>query len=234
MKAAEALKREAAARAVDEVRDGMVLGLGTGSTVAHFLELLGERLRDGDLRGVSGIPTSVRTADAAHTHGIPLTGFDAHHELDLTVDGADEVDPALDLIKGLGGALLREKVVAQVSKRLLIVVDESKRVHALGTRAPVPVEVASFGWQLHVPFLESFGARPVLREVGGEEGVPYATDNGNYVLDCFFEEGVPDPRELERALGERTGVVECGLFLGLATRVVVAGEGGIEVLERPA
>lgn len=224
------LKRAAAARAVEEVESGMVLGLGTGSTVAHFLELLAGRLEGDGLVDVRGVPTSERTERQARALGIPLTDLEGDPRLDLTVDGADEVDPSLDLIKGLGGALFREKLVAQASQRLLIVVDAGKLVSRLGLRAPVPVEVVPFGWTLHVPFLASQGARPVLRT--REDGRPYTTDNGNHILDAHFEHGLRDPQALDEALGRRTGVVESGLFLGLAHQVVVAGEDGIEVRER--
>lgn len=227
---ADALKEAAARQAVAEVESGMVLGLGTGSTVAHFLTGLGERLRDGDLRDVVGVPTSTRTADAAQAHGIPVSGFAEHPTLDLAVDGADEVDPALDLIKGLGGALLREKIVATASRRLVIIVDEEKLVEGLGRRSPLPVEVAAFGWQLHLPFLASLGARPTLREE--TDGAPYTTDNGNYVIDCDFPEGIDDPGALEEALRVRVGVVETGLFLGMTDRVIVGTQDGTRVLEQ--
>lgn len=226
----DALKEAAARRAVDEVESGMVLGLGTGSTVAHFLLALGERLRDGDLRDVVGVPTSIRTADAAQAQGIPVEGFAEHDTLDLTVDGADEVSPDLDLIKGMGGALLREKIVANASRRLVIIVDEGKLVDRLGTRSPLPVEVAAFGWQLHLPFLASLGAEPALREETGEAA--YTTDNGNYVVDCAFPDGIDDAPGLEEALRTRVGVVETGLFLGMTDRVIVGAPDGPRVLER--
>jgi ribose 5-phosphate isomerase A len=224
------LKRAAAARALAEVESGMVLGLGTGSTVAHFLELLARALGNGELERISGVPTSERTAEAAEGLGIPLTTLEAHPELDLTVDGADEVDPELDLIKGLGGALFREKLVAQASGRLVIVADGGKRVERLGDRSPVPVEVVPFGWSLHVPFLADLGARPVLRV--HDDGVPYTTDNGNLIVDAHFDRHIPDPAALERALRARTGVVESGLFLGMAHGVALADEDGVRFLTR--
>lgn len=224
------LKEAAGRLAVDEVESGMVLGLGTGSTVAHFLTALGERLRDGDLRDVVGVPTSVRTADAAQAQGIPVEGFAEHDALDLTVDGADEVTPDLDLIKGMGGALLREKIVASVSRRLVIIVDEGKLVDGLGLRSPLPVEVAAFGWQLQIPFLESLGAEPALREE--TDGAAYTTDNGNYVIDCAFPDGIGDGPALEEVLQTRVGVVETGLFLGMTDRVIVGAPSGPRVLER--
>jgi len=223
------MKRAAAAEALSWVRSGMRLGLGTGSTMAHFIHLLGERIRDGALSGVVGVPTSIQTADRAHAVGIPLGPLHELAPLDLTVDGADEVGPRLDLIKGLGGALLREKMVAVASRRFLVVADESKRVQRLGTRAPVPVEVATFAWQIHFPFLESLGARPVLRT--HTDGAPSPTDNGNYVIDCFFPSGLPDPAGVDAEIRGRVGVVETGLFLGLASHAVIAGEDGLTVLK---
>ncbi|MSR35876.1 MAG: ribose-5-phosphate isomerase RpiA [Gemmatimonadetes bacterium] len=227
---ADGLKRAAAERAIEWVESGMRLGLGTGSTVAHFLDVLGERLRSGSLTGLIGVPTSVRTESRARGLGIALAELSEAQPLDLTVDGADEVDPGLDLVKGLGGALLREKMVAQASRRLVIMVDDSKRVRRLGTKAPLPVEVTRFGWRAHVPFLTELGCEPVLRL--GANGSPYLTDNGNHMLDCRFPQGMDNPGAVEDALRRRAGVVESGLFLGMATAVVVAGAGGITVLER--
>jgi ribose 5-phosphate isomerase A len=227
---AEQLKKAAAERALGWVESGMRLGLGTGSTVAHFLDALSERLRDGALTGVVGVPTSVRTEERARSLGIPLAELHDAQPLDLTVDGADEVDPGLDLVKGLGGALLREKMVAQASRRLVIMVDESKRVARLGTKAPLPVEVTRFGWRAHVAFLAALGCEPILRV--GSDGTPYVTDNGNHMLDCRFPAGMTDPGAVEDALRGRAGVVESGLFLGMASEVVVAGAGGVRVLER--
>ena len=230
MRTAEELKRAAAERAGERVSAGMRVGLGTGSTVAHFLDVLGERVARGELAGLVGVPTSVRTAERARELGIRLAELHEAEPLDLTVDGADEVDPGLDLVKGLGGALLREKMVAQASERLVIMVDESKRVRRLGARSALPVEVTRFGWQSHVPFLRELGCEPTLR-LGADRG-PYLTDNGNYVLDCRFPGGMENPGAVEDALRRRAGVVESGLFLGMASAVIVAGADGIEVLER--
>lgn len=224
------MKRAAAARALEWVASGMRLGLGTGSTVAHFLDLLGEGVRAGRLERLVGVPTSIRTEERARALGIPLAELHDAQPLDLAVDGADEVDPALDLVKGLGGALLREKMVAQASGRLIIMVDESKRVARLGMKAPLPVEVTRFGWRAQLPFLAELGCEPVLRL--GTDGSPYLTDNGNHMLDCRFPSGMDHPRAVDDALGRRAGIVESGLFLGLATVVVVAGTDGITVLER--
>jgi len=151
--------------------------------------------------------------------------------LDLTVDGADEVDPALDLIKGLGGALLREKMVAQATRQFVIIVDEGKLVPRLGTRSPLPVEVVPFAWRSHLPFLESLGAH-VERKVR-PDGEPYLTDNGNLIVHCRFPAGIGDPAELEAALASRAGIVETGLFLGLAQEVLVGGEGTVRSVSRP-
>lgn len=225
----ETLKRQAALHAAERVRSGMVIGLGTGTTVAHFLEILGARIRGGELKDVVGIPTSERTAAAARHHGIPLATLEDEPVLDITVDGADEVDPNLNMIKGMGGALLREKIVACASNYLVIIVDERKLVSRLGLRSPLPVEVVPFGWSLHLPFLDSLGAQPVLRT--WNHGEAFHTDSGHYILDCRFEGGIADPVRLERALRDRVGIIESGLFLGLADEVIVGGAAGVEVLK---
>jgi len=219
------LKRAAAAAALERVENGMALGLGTGSTVAHFLDLLGERVRDGGLPDVVGVPTSVRTASAAHARGIPVVSLEDHPVLDLAVDGADEVDPRLRLVKGMGGALLREKVVAQAARRFVVVVDRGKEVELLGTRSPLPVEVIPFAWSVHADHLRERGADVTLRAEDGGEA--YVTDNGNYVLDCRFPEGIDAPEELDRALAARAGIVETGLFLGLTDEVLVGTPDGV-------
>lgn len=225
---AERGKKAAGIRAAEAVRPGMVLGLGTGSTVAYFLAALGERVAAGELPGIVGVPTSVETESVARDLAIPLTTLEEAKSLDLTVDGADEVAPNFDLIKGLGGALLREKMVAQATRHLVIIVDERKVVGRLGTRSPVPVEVATFGWRSHLPFLGEFGAGATLRE--DSQGRPYRTDNGNFILDCRFPEGIPDPRALDLALAQRAGVLESGLFLGMAKEVWVGGLDGARKL----
>ena len=226
----EGFKRAAAVKAVEQVESGMRLGLGTGSTVAHFLDVLAARIGAGTVTGLVAVPTSVRTEERARELGIPLAELDETAPLDLTVDGADEVGPGLDLIKGLGGALLREKMVAQASSRLVIMVDDSKEVQRLGARAPLPVEVVRFGWRAQLTFLRQIGCEPTLRS--GEDGAPFVTDNGNHMVDCRFAGGMEDPEAVEDVLRRRAGVVENGLFLGMATAVVVAGAGGVRVLER--
>ncbi|HEX2095401.1 MAG TPA: ribose-5-phosphate isomerase RpiA [Longimicrobiaceae bacterium] len=226
----ESLKREAAVRAAEWIRDGMVVGLGTGSTVRHLLDHLAERRAGGEWGEIAGVPTSEQTASRARELGIPLRTFQEAPEVDLTIDGADEVDPELRLIKGLGAALLREKIVATASRAVVIIVDESKLVRKLGTRAPLPVEVDPFGAALQPPFLRSLGAEPVLRCTA--DGSPVVTDGGNHIFDCRFPGGIEDPEGLQAALDARVGIVENGLFLGLASAVVVAGAGGVRTILR--
>ncbi len=223
-------KEAAGVQAAAGIQSGMVLGLGTGSTVAFFLKALGTRLASGDLKDIVGVPTSLRTEAASRELGIPLTTLEEAGTLDVTVDGADEVAPNFDLIKGLGGALLREKMVAQATRHLVIIVDEGKIVSRLGTRSALPVEVAQFSWKSHRPFLLELGANPVLRAKG--DGSPYQTDNGNYILDCRFEGGIPDPGEIDLAFGARAGVLESGLFLRMAREVLVGGADGVRILDR--
>jgi ribose 5-phosphate isomerase A len=224
------LKQEAARRAMDFVRDGMVLGLGSGSTAGFFLEMLGKRLQSGDLQGIQGVPTSQKTAAHARDLGIPLTDLAEHSRLDLVVDGADEVDPQLDLIKGLGHALLREKILEIHAARFLVIVDESKLVERLGTRGPLPVEVVQFQVEAHVRWLGSLGCRAqLLREEGGS---PFVTDNGNYLVHCRFPAGIADPYDLAHRLEGRPGIVEHGLFLDMASMVIVASTAGTRILTR--
>ncbi|MBC7260402.1 MAG: ribose-5-phosphate isomerase RpiA [Chloroflexi bacterium] len=211
------------------VSSGMVLGLGTGSTARYAVEMIGERLRDGRLQDIVGVPTSKATEKIALEVGIPLTTLREHPVIDLTVDGADEVDPHLVLIKGLGGALVREKIVARASRQVVIIVDESKLVQTLGSKAPLPVEVIPFGWGTYLNQLRSFGCEPVLRMSGTE---PYISDGGNYIVDCRFER-IENPAKLECALNCIPGVVDNGLFVGLASLVIVASESGVREL-RPS
>jgi ribose 5-phosphate isomerase A len=225
----ERQKRAAAERAVDYVHAGMRLGLGTGSTARHVLDVLGERRRRGELRDIVGVPTSSATAEYAARAGIPLATLDALGSLDVAIDGADEFSPALDLIKGLGGALLWEKIVAAAASRFIVVVDESKRVRRLGERAPVPVEVVPFGWRTQLARFEDAGAQPALRLTAA--GEPFLTDGGHYIVDCAFAGGIADAGGLEARLRAAPGVVETGLFLGMASAVVVAG-GAVQVLDR--
>jgi len=220
-----ALKQQAADAAVAEVEDGMVVGLGTGSTAALAVAVLGARVKQG-LR-IVGIPTSERTAAQARSLGISLAGFDAHTQIDLTIDGADEVHTGtLDLIKGLGGALLREKIVAAASRRMTVVVDESKLVPALGG-VRLPVEIVAFGHEATMAHLRAGGADGVVRH--GPDG-PFRTDGGNLIVDCSFA-AIPDPSALHARLKGIVGVVETGLFIGMATRVIAGTQAGPRILE---
>jgi len=222
------LKRAAAYRALDFVKDGMVVGLGTGSTAFFVVEGLGKRVAEG--LSVVGIPTSERTAAQARSLNIPLASFAEHSSIDLTIDGADEVErDTLYLIKGLGGALLREKIVAAASRQLVIVVDQEKLVGRLGDHTPVPVEAVQFGWQATAAALKKLGAEPVLRHA--TEDHPFITDGGNYILDCRFGR-IADAKLLEQQIGMIVGVVESGLFIGRTSAVIVASEGGVEILAR--
>ncbi|PZE21694.1 ribose-5-phosphate isomerase RpiA [Paenibacillus xerothermodurans] len=215
-------KRLAGEAAVNYVEDGMLLGLGTGSTVYWSLQKIGELVQSG-LR-IRGAPTSAETEKIARQLGIPLIALSEVSELDLTIDGADEVNPDFQLIKGGGGALLREKMAASISRRFIVVVDNSKYVPALG-QFPLPVEVVPFGWQITRRQISGFGCEPVLRQVHGS---PFVTDNGNYILDCQFA-ALEAPEELHRQLNLIPGVVENGLFVNMADMVIIgASDGSIE------
>jgi ribose 5-phosphate isomerase A len=222
-------KRRAAEAAVAKISSGMVVGLGTGSTAALAVEAIGRRVREEGLK-ILGIPTSERTATQAKGLGIPLVDLGTHPRIDLTIDGADAVARGtLHLIKGLGGALLREKIVAAASSQMIVMVDKSKLDPAFGSLCPVPVEIIRFGWQATARPVSALGTEPALR-LGGD-GEPYVTDGGNLILDCRFG-AIADPAGLATALKQITGVVETGLFVGLATEVIVASTQGIEVLTR--
>ena len=221
------LKRAAADKAVEFVESGMVVGLGTGSTAAFAVDLIADRLDRGDLKDIIGIPSSLRTEMQARDRKIPLAGFDTHNEIDVTIDGADEVDPGLNLIKGGGGALLREKVLAQATQRNIIIVDESKLVPKLGTGWALPIEVIPFARGSAARFIESLGASVTLRRT--EEGTEFFTDQKNIILDADFGP-IADAAFVAARLNERAGIVEHGLFLGLAADVVVAGADGVRHL----
>ena len=223
------LKELSARHALTYVRDDMVLGLGSGSTHAYFLELLGERVRAGALTGIVGVPTSQATAGRARALGIPLATLANHARLDLVVDGADEVDGDLNLIKGLGRAMLREKIVEIHADRFVVVVDESKLVPRLG-HGPFPVDVVPFGLEAQLRWLNTLGCRAELRLE--KDGSPVITDDGNHMVLCYFPEGIADPYALARVLADRPGIAEHGLFLDMATDVIVAGREGIRVLRR--
>jgi ribose 5-phosphate isomerase A len=220
-------KKAAAEAAVKLVQDGMVVGLGTGSTAIRFVTALAKRVAEEHLR-IVGIPTSLKTVALARSLKIPLSTFAAHTQIDLTVDGADEVErDTLYLIKGHGGALLREKIVAAASKRLVIVADETKLVDRLGSLVSVPVEVVKFGWQATQRKLQDLGANPSLR-LGANKKL-YVTDGGNYIMDCAFGP-MEKPKEVAHHLDHVVGAVEHGLFLGLAKEVFVGGRDGVKVL----
>ncbi len=224
----DALKRNAAAAAVAMVDSGMLVGLGTGSTATHAIELLGERYRDG-LR-FTGVPTSKETARLARSFGIPLIESPTETSIDLTIDGADEIgETDLSVIKGMGGALLWEKIVAVTSKRVVIIADETKLAPRLSGRVAVPVEVVPFGWESTLMRLRALGCQPVLKR--NAQGEVYRTDSGNMVLDCKFD-GLDDPAATERALSMIVGVVESGLFIGLAATALVASEAGVRRIDR--
>lgn len=226
------LRQQSALWALDEVRSGMTLGLGSGRTAAHFIDLLGEKLQSGELSDIRGVPTSEASAARARQWGIPLVSLAQARELDLAVDGADEVDPALNLIKGLGRALLREKIVEIHARRLVIVVDEGKLSTKLGLKCPVPVEIVPFEAEVHLRWLDQLGSRAEF--YCEPDGTVIHTDNGNSMALCWFDGGIPDPAEVARCLAERPGVVEHGLFLGMAHKVIAAGADGIRILERRA
>jgi ribose 5-phosphate isomerase A len=224
-----AFKEKAADRAVEFVRSGMKVGLGTGSTAIFATRRIADLLQSGKLRDILAFATSKTTAAEAARLGIPLMSDDLPYDLDVTIDGADEVDPEMNLIKGGGGALLREKIVAQVSAREIIVVDETKPSPRLGTHWPVPVEVIPFAWTSQARFLESLGANYTVRK--NHDGTQFATDSGNMILDCHFGP-IPDARKLADQLAGRAGIVEHGLFIGLASDLIIAGASGIQYRAR--
>jgi ribose 5-phosphate isomerase A len=223
-------KRRAAEAALKYVESGMVVGLGTGSTADEFLQALARELVAGRITNVRGVPTSRQSERRAIELGIPLASLTDAPKLDITIDGADEVDPNLDLIKGLGGALLREKIVAQNSAKLLIIADAGKVVPRLGSRAMLPVEVVPFAHESHVAYIREAGGQAVLRVTA--EGSPFVTDNGNHIYDCRFPGGIANPAKLEQVLKRRAGIVETGLFLGMAAVAVVADAEHAEVCTR--
>ncbi len=223
--ATDDLKRAAADASLKYVNDGMILGLGTGSTARYVLEGLARRIAEEGLL-VSGVPTSLATAEAAKMLGIPLTSLEEHPVLDLAIDGADEVDPRMDLIKGLGGALFREKIVAASAKKFVVVVEESKLVPRLGTKAPVPVEVHPFGLRSTQTRIEALGARAPLRMRGSEV---FRTDNGNHILDARFGP-IKKPDRLAESLEAVPGVVGHGLFLGMTDLVLASSTEGVRIL----
>jgi ribose 5-phosphate isomerase A len=219
------LKRQAACLGADLIETGMVVGLGSGSTVRFALEEIGKRIAAGVLRDIVGIPSSSQTEQLARELGIPVTTLDQQPEIDLTIDGADEVGPNLSLIKGGGGALLREKILMEASRTNVIIVDENKLSPVLGTKWPVPVEVLPLARQPVWNFLVSLGARVSPRE--NEDGTSFLTDQQNIILDADFGP-ITDPARLAARLSGRAGIIEHGLFLGLASEIVAAGKNGVQ------
>jgi len=223
----EELKKLAGEKAVEHIEDGMTIGLGTGSTVEYTLRKLGELVKEG--LKIKGIPTSIHTQRIAKEEKIPLTSLEENPVIDVTIDGADEVDSDLNLIKGGGGALVREKIIAFNSKKVIIVIDDSKIVKALGIDFPLPVEVVKFGWTSTKKTLEELGCNIELREI--MENEPFITDNGNYILDCEFDR-INEPEQLEIDINNIPGVVDNGLFIGLVDEVIVGGKQGILTLDK--
>ncbi len=229
------LKGKAAKAALKFVKDDMAIGLGSGSTTAYFIRYLGEKILNGQIKNLVAVATSGETARLAETYGIQLTSLNSYPELDLAVDGADEVDQDLNLIKGLGRALLREKIIEANSKYFVVIVDESKLVRRLGSKNALPVEIVKFEAETHIRWLRTLGCRAELWLE--EDGSPVVTENGNFLARCWFTDsksniGISDPYELAAALSTRPGIVEHGLFLDMADHVIVAGEGGIQELKR--
>jgi len=219
-------KQMAAEESVKYIENGMVIGIGTGTTAAYMIQALAQRLREG-LSIVGAVPTSEATAQLASNLGIPLTDLDAHPQLDLDIDGADEIDSALHLIKGAGGALLREKIVAAASRRFIIIADSSKIVGQLGRTFPVPVEIIPFAVTPVQLQLQALGAQVQLRQ---RDGQVLRTDSGNIILDCFFPGGISDPQTLHASIKSIVGVVESGLFLNMAERAIIGSANGVQVL----
>jgi ribose 5-phosphate isomerase A len=224
----ENLKRQAAELAVEQIQSGMVVGLGTGSTAVHVLRRIAALLAEGTLTDIVGIPTSEATAREAEKGGVPLGTLDDYPVIDIAIDGADEIDPGLNLIKGLGGALLHEKIVARAARCFIVVADDRKRVERLGTQSPVPVEVIPFARRPVADYISSLGADVVVRQANGR---PFTTDEGNIILDCRFDP-LEDPPATAALIKSRTGVVEHGLFLGIASEAIVASAEGVVHLKR--
>ena len=220
------MKRIAAQKAVEYIEDDMIVGLGTGSTVKYALEYISKRIQDG--LSIKAIPTSIETKRIAQKEQINIVSLLEYPEIDITIDGADEVDSNLNLIKGGGGALAREKIIAYHSKKVIIIADDSKVVKMLGMDFPLPVEVLKFEWESTKRALETFGCDAKIRKIFDD---PFITDNGNYIVDCEFEK-INDPEQLEIDINMIPGVVENGLFIGLATEVIVGSKQGIITLEK--
>lgn len=223
------LKREAGEYAVKYVHSNMIIGLGVGTTAIWVMRKIAELIKNHEITNVRCVPCSTHTETQARALDIPIVSLEQYPQLDLTIDGADEVSPSLDLIKGGGGALLREKIIAQASKQEIIIVDESKMSSALGIHRSVPVEIIQFGWKSQVSYLTSLGAKIAIRQIS--EGTPWLSDQGNMIVDCNFGI-ITHPHELASTLAMRAGIVEHGLFLGCANIVVVSGITGIRILTK--
>jgi len=222
----EAYKRLAGEKAVEYIQDGMTIGLGSGSTVYWMLKKLGEEVKDGLC--VQGIPTSIRTMNWAKKFGIPLTDFTKMDTIQVAIDGADEIDPGLNLIKGGGGSLVREKIVATISERLIIIADSSKKVDVLG-RHPLPVEVIPFGWEIIAQkYIPDLGGKSTLRK---KDNTVFVSDNGNYILDCQFE-SIADVGSLHAKLKAIVGVVETGLFINMTDTAIIGDENGVSIIDK--
>lgn len=222
-------KQRAAEAALDYVRSGMIVGLGSGSTSDAFIQALGNAVKSGRFGGIKCVCSSINSERRAAHLGLAVTTFAETPRCAIYVDGADEVGPNLTLIKGLGGALLREKICAQNSDQFIVIADSSKRVVKMGTRSPVPVEVTQFAHEATAAFLKSLGCNPIIRSTSN--GGPYVTDNSNYIYDCHFP-GIDDPAQLDTVIKDRAGVVETGLFVNIATMALVADESGIVCLQK--
>eukprot|EP00741_Cyanophora_paradoxa_P002090 tig00000551_g2026.t1 len=230
----EELKKLAAEKAVDMYfKDDMVVGLGTGSTAAYAVAHVGKRLKEGSLKNIVAIPTSERTYEQAKSLGIPLSTLDIHPKIAVTIDGADEVCPKLDLVKGRGGALLREKMVELASEKFIVIVDDTKLVPGLGVSGAMPVEVVKFCWDFNAQRIrEALGCQSQLRDTGNrDEYTVYETDNSNYIVDLYFDKPIPDSKKAAQILDSYVGVVEHGLFLDMATSVIVAASEGVYELK---
>jgi ribose 5-phosphate isomerase A len=221
-------KQIAAEKAVEYVKNGMIVGLGTGSTAEFAVKKIGQLVTGG--LDIIGIPTSRQTERLAKECGIKLSTLDEHGKIDVTIDGADEVDPHFNLIKGMGGALLWEKIVASNSKIEIIVVDSTKNVNVIGTKSSLPVEVVKFGWKTTSNKLKKLGCAPTIRMFGS---TIYATDSGNYILDCSFKpNGIKNAKELEREINNTPGVVENGLFIDLTDIVIIGSDKGVDIKKK--
>jgi ribose 5-phosphate isomerase A len=222
-------KLQTAEIAVNLIHSGMIVGLGSGSTASLALQILANKLKDGTLQHIHAIPSSFQIEQQAKHLGIPLTTLEEHRQIDLTIDGADEVDEDLYLIKGGGGALLREKIIAQASRRVVIIVDQTKWSKRIGVKWPVPIEVLPFGWGSQALFLEELGAKWKLRKK--TDGSNYLTDQGNYILDSNFG-AIEEPRKLSEQLANRAGIIEHGLFIDITDDLIMVGEGGSQHIQK--